>query len=260
MKNLQFHLLFLVLAMCALGRPLRAANIVIMISEDEYHTWETLPEFAEKDLRPLGHHVTVIQADPADKNNFPGLVEALRDADLLLVSARRRQPVKEQLDAVRAYVATGKPVVGIRTASHAFALLPKATLTDPRLAIWPEFDPEVLGGHYTGHSGRGETDKVAVALVPGAESNEVLRGVTGVHFVGNGSLYKVSPVKKDCTPLLTGTIPAQPDVPAEPVAWTRIFGPKHQRVFYTSLGHWDDFAEPDFRQLLRNGIAWALGK
>jgi type 1 glutamine amidotransferase len=252
--------LVLILAALALSLQLHAANIVVMIGEDEYHTWETLPEFAEKDLKPLGHHVTIIQADKSDKNNFPGLVEALRDADLLLVSVRRRQPVKEQLDAVRAHVAAGRPVVGIRTASHAFALLPKATLTDPRLAIWPEFDPEVLGGHYVGHSGMGETDKVAVAFVPGAQSHEILRGVTGVNFVGNGSLYKVSPLDKDCTPLLTGTIPAQPNVSAEPVAWARVVGPKKMRVFYTSLGHWEDFKEPDFRRLLGNGIAWALGK
>jgi type 1 glutamine amidotransferase len=29
-------------------------------------------------------------------------------------------------------------------------------------------------------------------------------------------------------------------------------------VFYTSLGHPDDFAEPAFRRLLLNGILWAL--
>lgn len=252
--------LLLLLILLALALPSRASNIVMMIGEDEYHTWETLPDFAEKELKPLGHHVTIIHASKTDKNDFPGLVEALRDADLLLVSVRRRQPIKEQLDAVRAHVAAGKPLVGIRTACHAFALLPKATLTDPRLAIWPEFDPEVLGGHYVGHSGHGETDKTAVALVPGAESNEVLRGVMDSKLIGNGSLYQVSPLEKDCTPLLTGTIPAQPGVAAEPVAWTRLVGPKQMRVFFTSLGHWDDFSEPGFRHLLSNGIAWALAK
>ena len=59
------------------------AHVVVMIGEDEYHTWETLPEFVQKDLKPLGHKVTVIQADEKDKNNFPGLEAALRDANLL---------------------------------------------------------------------------------------------------------------------------------------------------------------------------------
>jgi type 1 glutamine amidotransferase len=253
------RLLILVVAI-TLVSPLPAANIVMMIGEDEYRTWDTLPEFAETEMKPLGHHVTVIQADKADKNDFPGLIEALRDADLLLVSVRRRQPPKEQLDAVRAHVAAGRPLVGIRTAGHAFALLPKATLTDPRLAIWPEFDPEVLGGHYSGHSGRGETDKTEISPLTPEQSHPVLRGLSGRKFIGNGCLYKVSPLASDCTPLLTGVIPAQPAVPAEPVAWTRVFGPKKMRVFYTSLGHWDDFAEQDFRTLLSNGIAWALEK
>jgi len=96
--------------------------------------------------------------------------------------------------------------------------------------------------------------------VSGAETNEILRGVTASKLTGNGSLYKVSPLENDCTPLLTGTIPAQPAEAAQPIAWTRLAGTKQARVFYTSLGHWDDFAEPDFRRLLGNGIAWALGK
>ena len=258
MKTIRHLLLFLLLAVFV--SEAQAARIVMMIGEDEYHTWETLPEFAEKELKPMGHQVTIIHADKEAKNNFPGLVEALRHADLLLVSVRRRTPVKEQLDAVRAHVAAGKPVVGIRTASHAFALLPKATLADSQHAIWPEFDPKVLGGHYAGHSGKGETDKTEISIIDAVKSHEILRGLSGKKFVGNGSLYLVSPLAEDCTPLLTGVIPAQPNVNAEPVAWTRIVGPKKMRVFYTSLGHWDDFAEADFRKLLVNGIAWALGK
>ncbi|MCP5519905.1 MAG: ThuA domain-containing protein, partial [Verrucomicrobiales bacterium] len=46
--------------------------------------------------------------------------------------------------------------------------------------------------------------------------------------------------------------------PAEPVAWTRLYGPKQARVFYTSLGHPDDFKEAGFRRLLLNGVLWAM--
>ena len=124
----------------------------MMIGEDEYHPWETLPAYAGSDLKAAGYRVTIVHADAKGKNNFPGIEAALRDADLLFVSVRRRTPVKEQLDAVRAYLASGKPLVGIRTASHAFALARNAkALTDPKLAIWQDFDPEVLGGRYTNH-------------------------------------------------------------------------------------------------------------
>lgn len=237
------------------AEPARPPHIVFMIGEDEYQTWETLPEFAKTELEPRGYRVTLIHADAADKNNFPGLVAALKDADLLFLSVRRRTPRQEQLDAVRAYLNAGKPLVGIRTASHAFALRPKETLTDSKLAIWQAFDPEVLGGHYEGHHGNGP--KSAIAPAPGAETHPILKGIAVSKLPGNGSLYKVSPLVPDAKPLLLGSIP---DKPVEPVAWARLYGAKQARVFYTSLGHPDDFRNPEFRRLLVNAVAWAVGK
>lgn len=228
-----------------------------MIGEEEYKTSETLPEFAKTELEPRGMRVTVIQADEKEKNHFPGIVEALAKAELLVVSVRRRLPPKDQLDAVRAYLAAGKPLVGIRTACHAFAP-PLAGKGKPAPESgggesWPEFDPQVLGGHYTNHWPAGA--KVAVTLAPDAAGSPILDGVDLKELVGNGSLYKVSPLDPNCKPLLIGTIP---DKPPEPLAWTHLYGPKNARVFYTSLGHPDDFKEPAFRRLLLNGITWAL--
>jgi type 1 glutamine amidotransferase len=68
-------------------------------------------------------------------------------------------------------------------------------------------------------------------------------------------LYKVSPLAKTASPLLIGSIP---DQPAEPVAWTNTY--QKGRVFYTSLGHPDDFAQPDFNKLLVNAVFWAIDK
>jgi type 1 glutamine amidotransferase len=230
------------------------AKIVFMIGEDEYHTWETLPDFAEKDLKHKGYTFSIVNQDATDKNQFPGIVAALKDAHLLFLSVRRRTPPQDQLDAVRAYLAAGKPMVGIRTACHAFALRPTDKLADPKLAAWQTFDPEIIGGNYTGHHGK---DKVAVALVPGAEANPILKGVAVDQLLGNGGLYKVSPLNPSCTPLLTGTIPNEP---SEPIAWTHLQGEKQGRVFYTSLGHPDDFKNPEFRKFLVNAVVWALGQ
>ena len=247
-------LLRIALASLLIGSfPTHAANFVVLIGEDEYHTWETLPEFAKTSVEPLGHHVTIIQADPADKNHFPGLIEALKDADLLFLSVRRRTPEKEELDAIRAFLAAGRPLVGIRTASHAFALRPNDKLADSKLATWQAFDPEVLGGNYSNHH-RGE-DKTIITRAPGAGDHAILKGITLTELIGNGTLYKNTPLAPDAQPLLVGTIPNQP---SEPVAWTHRYGAKQARVFYTSLGHPDDFKEPAFRRLLLNAIAWAL--
>jgi len=254
-SNIMLQRLLLLTLLFATTALAAERHIVFMIGEDEYKTWETLPDFAAKDLKAAGYRTTIVHADAGDKNNFGGLVAALKDADLLFVSVRRRTPMKEQLDAVRAHLDAGKPLVGIRTASHAFALRPKDKLTDPKLAVWQDFDPQVLGGHYTNHHGNSLKTKVTVA--PGAETHPILQGASLANFVSNGSLYKVSPLEKNTTPLLIGAVT---DQPAEPVAWTHLYGTKGARVFYTSLGHPDDFQNPEFRRLLVNGVAWALGK
>lgn len=249
-----FKLLVSVFAFVLIPLAASAAHIVLMIGEDEYKTWETLPAFAAADLKAAGHRVTIIHADKGEKNNFPGLVAALRDADLLLVSVRRRTPFKEQLDAVRAHLAAGKPLVGIRTASHAFSPLPKETVTDPKLGLWKEFDTEVLGGHYTGHYGR---DPANVSVAPGVTGHAILTGVAVGKLIAHGGLYKNTPLERTATLLLTATIPGQA---TEPVAWTHRHGANGARVFYTSLGHWDDFGNPEFRRLLLNGVRWALDR
>ena len=237
------------------GRPPERLHVVFMIGEDEYHTWETLPEFAKNELDPNKYYVTIINGDANDKNNFPGLVQALGTADLLFLSTRRRTPPPDQLNAVRAYLAAGKPLVGIRTACHAFALRPNDPPLPTNRAAWQEFDPEVLGGHYTNHHPAGP--KTMVTLARGAATHPILKGVAVNALPGNGSLYMVSPLARTTTPLLIGTIPGESP---EPVAWTHEYGPKHARIFYTSLGHPDDFQNAEFRRLLVNAVGWALGK
>ena len=231
-------------------------RVAILIGDDEYKTEVTLPAFVESDLKPLGFEVTIIHSDAKDKNNFPGMAEAIANADLVLVSVRRRTPPKEQLNALKVHFARGKPIAGIRTASHAWSLRNEKenqAAEGKGQASWTGFDPEVLGGHYTGHHGNGP--KTTIAVAPGAAEHAILRGVETGKLVGNGSLYKASPLEKSATPLLLGSIPGQP---AEPVAWTNTAGPKNARVFYTSLGHEADFQNPAFRKLLTNGLFWAL--
>ena len=249
----------LLLTLLALALPPLAARaagprIVFMIGEEEYHTWETLPAFAKADLEPLGYQVTLITADPADKNSFPGLIGALRDADLLFLSVRRRTPPIAQLDAVRAYLASGRPLVGIRTACHAFLLL-DARPADPRLEDWREFGPEVLGSHYTRHYPDAQITTIVVP--PGGENHPILRGVSAAALAGNDSLYAVDPLATDAVPLIVTTIPPHP---LEAIAWTRAYGANRARIFYTQLGGPKDFQNPDFRRLLVNGVAWALAR
>jgi type 1 glutamine amidotransferase len=243
---------------------LRTARVVILIGEDEYQTWETLPAFAASELRPPAYDVRLVHEDPGDKHLFPNLIGTLRNADLLVVSVRRRALPQEQLEAIRTHLNTGKPLIGLRTASHAFAVrgADRQVLIDhPERAEWASFDAEVLGGNYTGHHGAGPI--TVLRPVPAAARHPVLAGfpVTAVSddglFESVASLYRTSPLATGATPLLTGKIPGQPP---EPVAWTHSYGPQKARVFYTSLGHPQDFKNPVFRRLLLNAIGWALDR
>jgi type 1 glutamine amidotransferase len=229
-------------------------HVVFLIGEDEYKTETTLPAFARSDLEPAGFRVSIVHASKTDPNDFPGMVAALADADLVVLSVRRRTPPQEQLDALRAYLDAGKPLVGIRTACHAFALRPKDKLT-PGHAQWADFDPQVIGGHYTNHHGVGP--KTTITAAPGGPDDRILRGIDAAKLQGNGSLYRVSPLEPGTHPLLIGTIPGKDP---EPVAWTHRYGPKQARIFFTSLGHIDDFDEPGFRRLLSNAVSWALDR
>jgi len=238
------------------GTPFRfrhdRRSIVMMIGEDEYKTETTLPQFAKDHLEPHGFQVKIMQADATDKNDFPGLVEALPPADVLLVSVRRRPPKAEQLAAVRAHLAAGKPVIGIRTASHAFSLRNNMA-PDAGYASWTSFDQEILGGNYVGHHGDGP--RVATSVAPGATAHPILVGIDPTKIGSAGSLYKVVPLMPSTTPVLMGSIP---NFPTEPVAWTNSPRAGGSRVFYTSLGHPDDFNNAAFCKLLLQGICWTI--
>lgn len=234
-----------------------AAHIVIMAVEepDNYDAVNSMSDFAAKELRPLGHRVTLVVGDRPQKHHFAGLVEALKDADLLVLFSRRRFPPQDQLAAIRAHLDAGKPLLGIRTANHAFIPRPNEAITDPNLKSWPEFTQEVLGGHNTGYETKGLPYKVSLAA--GAEDSPLLKGVNPANLLGYQSLYKVLPLAADATPLLIGTAGAG-TTPPQPVAWTRSYGPQKARIFYTSLGAPEDMRIADTRRLLVNGVAWTL--
>jgi nicotinamidase-related amidase/type 1 glutamine amidotransferase len=273
-------------------------HLAMIVSEEEYETHRTLPEFAAK---YLGHDFRVsfifggadatdvrgqktessgqkaegntpksasenftkdkalltkllAQKTSTDKNDLLGL-ETLDSADLLLISARRRTLPADQLDRIRRFIASGKPLVGIRTASHPFHLRNQAPAEGR--ADWPTFDADVWGGNYTNHYGdakSGPNNIVTIAEKSGG--HPILAGFPTTEFHSGGTLYKTSPLAPGTNVLLMGKFA---DQKPEPVAWT--FTRKDGgRSFYTSLGHKSDFAQPEFCQMLRNGLLWVISK
>lgn len=238
------------------GEPFRfqgdvKKQIAFIIGENEYHTWETLPEFAHSELEWRGYRTSFVTAsENVEDNDFKNW-EAIPHADLVVISTRRRAPPKPMMDALRAHVAAGKPVVGIRTASHGFELRDQKEPTD---TTWPRFDIEVLGGDYQDHYGKGPGRATRVKSIPETAGSPILNNVEP-EFRSESHLYRSRNLFRTVTPLLNGqTEDGKSEV--EPVAWVNT--QENRRVFYTSLGSPEDFADPNFRRLLLNGILWAL--
>ena len=226
-------------------------HLVFMIGEREYDTKTTLPAYAKAELAPRGVRCTFVHVDPNDENNFPGL-EVLADADLLVLSVRRRGPVKDQLALVRRHVGSGKPLVALRTASHAFE--PRKPIDDKH-DQWPAFDKEVLGADYQGHYNNKppKGPDGFVKVVPEAKGHPIVAGLPTGELRVVSHLYKNHDLSKTAVPLIIGRLEGR-DV-REPVAWTNVY--RGGRVFCTSLGAPEDFEMAAFRRLLLNGIYWA---
>jgi type 1 glutamine amidotransferase len=224
----------------------RRPHVAIIVSDDHYGADRTLPLFADELRSRYGCHCTVIHGEGS--NRFPA-IEELKAADVAVLYIRRLALPKQQLDSLRDYLDAGRPLVALRTASHAFDVRGESPAGCDQ---WPEFDAEVLGGSYHGH----EADKLGtdVAIVPEWAGHPLFLGVKPARWHSTGSLYRTSPIAADATLLMTGSIAGK----SEPLTWTRQH--KRARVFYTSLGHPDDFKQPAFRRLLANAIFWAMEK
>ena len=212
--------------------PLRLCMISGSFEYDSERSLAIFQEYLERE-HPVAATLIVFESEDDDQS-----LAALDGTDVMLVFTRRLNTSGAELARLKAYCARGGPVVGVRTASHAFQ-------------NWLAFDKEVLGGNYNMHYGAGPVVRVAPSS-PDAKEHPILRGVSITE--SRGSLYRNTPIAPDTSLLLTGTT----DEAQEPVAWTRVN--RGGRVFYTSLGHQEDFEDEAFLNMVANGVLWAGGR
>jgi len=189
-------------------------------------------------------------------------MERVKKADLVVVFARRRALPKAQMQILKDYLDSGKPLIGIRTASHAFdanLVVPKeggapvaANLELPAgLEQWKTFDKDVFGCSYHGHYGGGGV--TTVTINPEQKNHPILTGVPE-EFESPSWLYELKPLAPTAEALMMGKIPGKD---AEAVVLTSTYK-RGSRIVYTSLGHWDDFKIPAFQRILINSVFWTL--
>jgi hypothetical protein len=225
-------------------------HVTLIASDDEYYSERTLPAFAQLLRERYGCYCTPLVSDRG-KADISGLDE-LKTTDVMLLFARRRALPKEQLDKIRAYLDAGKPLVALRTCSHAFSV-EAGKKAPPGTDEWKEFDHVVLGGNY--HSYEKKERHCEIDIVPEAAGHPILAGVAPAPWHCTFPLYFVKPLADDAKVLLKGTIAGI----TEPVAWTHPY--KGGRVFYSSLGSSDDFATaPQFTTMLVNAVFWAMDR
>ncbi|MBU6402219.1 MAG: isochorismatase family protein [Verrucomicrobia bacterium] len=219
--------LFVLLAAQAASAPLRVCCIS---GSFEYESDKSLKAFQQ--YLEAGYNAACTLVSAPDPDHL-GDLSPLSQCDVALFFTRRLTLDGPQLERVKQYCLSGKPIVGVRTASHGFQK-------------WLEFDRLVLGGNYHNHFPAGYTQKDVID--PGAKDDPVLEGIGAI--TSRASLYKSGPLAPDTHLLLTGSTPEG----SAPVAWTREIN--GGRVFYTSLGAQGDFENGTFRRLLANALFW----
>ena len=259
--------------------PGKGKRIVLVSGDDEYRSEQALPELAAILAERHGFDCTVLfSIDPQDgmvrpdlPGNIPGL-EALDSANLLVLFTRFRDLPDAQMKHIVDYVESGRPIVAIRTATHAFDLK-----SSPTYQQWSwnskqwdgGFGRQVLGETWINHHGKHKVQSTRGVIASGQEGHPILRGIrTGEIWVPT-DVYQVRlPVADGVRPLLLGQVlegmkPEDPPVagavndPMMPVAWTKTY--KGGRIFTTTMGSAEDLLNEGFRRLLVNACYWAAG-
>src|SRR5687767_14255681 len=96
-------------------------HVVFVTGDHEYSSEVTMPLLASELKKNYGMKTTVLKSYP-DQNSetdIPGLT-ALWKTDLAIFFLRWRQLPASQVAHIKAYLESGKSVIGFRTSSHAF--------------------------------------------------------------------------------------------------------------------------------------------
>jgi len=239
------------------GKP----HIVFVTGDEEYRSEETMPMLARILHRDHRFTVSVCFAltdgviDPNRADNIEGL-EILADADMMVMNTRFRKLPDDQLEPITTFAESGKPMAGFRTATHAFSYGDDNAMDFE----WPQ---KVFGLPWIRHhGGANSTDALIVEENAG---HPVLRGVSPFH--ARSWLYHADTLLDSVTPLMTGRAVEGAEPGGEhfsdphSIAWVHEYQGTNgkSRVFFTTLGHPDDFKQEAMRKLSLNGILWALG-
>ena len=230
-------------------------HIVLIGGDEEYRSEEGLPQLARMLSQHHGFRCTVLFAvdpetgivNPHVNTNIPG-TEHLDDADLMFIQTRWRVLPDAQMEPIDRFLKAGKPVIALRTATHAFAPQPEVhklvrgylraasraedpdsvALPDIAAEDWAPFDHYgdgytgpmqewrdgfgrlVVGERWVAHHGRHKHESAKGVVAAEAAGHPTLRGVDPDSIWSAADVYTVRlPLPGDSMPLVYGRVMAR---------------------------------------------------
>lgn len=256
--------------------PGKGKHVVLLSGDEEYRGEEGLPQLAKILSERHGFKSTVIFAinpktgeiDPETKSNAPGIA-ALGSADLCIMLLRFRAWPDDQMKHFAEYYLAGKPIIALRTSTHAFAYgvgsKSEYAKYDWQSKEWPGgFGKQVLGETWVAHHGKHKVEGTRGIVEPDFADHPILRGVRGVF--GDTDVYTANP-PADAKILMRGQVTASLDPesqptaeakkndPMQPVVWLRERkneAGKTNRILTTTMGSATDLQSEGLRRLIVN--------
>ena len=266
------------------GEGIGAGKHIVLISgDDEYRSEEALPMLGKILSQHHGFKCTVLFAiNPKDntikpnyQKNIPGM-ESVATADLLILGLRFRNLPDKDMKHFVDYIDSGKPIVGLRTSTHAFNYPKDSKSVYKHYGFnsdtWQGgFGQQVLGDTWISHHGNHGSESTRGVINEKHKSSPILNGVVDVW--GPTDVYGITHLPESANVLLQGQILAgmKPDSkpvaddrnkPMMPLAWTKGYqskSGKESRIFCTTMGASTDFRSEDLRRLVVNASIWCLG-
>lgn len=259
--------------------PGKGKHIVLLAGDEEYRSEDSIPQLARILAVRHGFECTVLFAinketgeiDPQTLDNIPGL-QSLQTADLMVMFLRFRELPDEQMKYIIDYTNSGKPIIGLRTATHAFNYVkhkdsPYAKYSFRSKELDGGYGRQVFGETWISHYGSHQKESTRGLIVKGMGNESIAKGIDSIW--GPSDVYGLTTLLGDCRPIVMGQVleGMNPDDKPNtkkrlvPVAWTKTYtGDKGNtaRVFTTTMGHSFDFKNEGFRRLMVNACYWAL--
>lgn len=263
--------------------PGKGKHIVLVAGDDEYRSEESMPMLAKILAEHHGFKTTVLfpiepssgDIVPNYQNNIPGL-EYLETADLMILLIRFRELPDAQTKYIENFLKAGKPIIGLRTSTHAFAYQkdkasPYAKWSwNGKEAGWEQgFGKRIFGETWVNHHGvhGKEGSRSLINGVAQMNDHPVLRGVDDIWVPED--VYGIKGLPAEAEVLIYGQSTAGMDdkVPlmwkksVMPIAWTKpyqIEGGKQGMAFTSTMGSSLGFQSEDLRRLVVNASFWLL--